>query len=73
MCDLLISPYLLLHIFELVAHVCFCVSENVQLMRLSPQNGSTLRAPLLLSSRIDFEVHIISWQSVQRADFSSNS
>lgn len=26
-----------------------------------PQNGSTFRAPLLLSSRIDFEVHIISW------------
>lgn len=29
-----------------------------------PQNGSTMRASLLLSSKIDF-VHIISWQPVQ--------
>lgn len=34
-----------------------------------PQNGFKFRSPLLLNSGIDFEVHIISWQCVQGADF----
>lgn len=43
----------------------------MQLMRLSPKMDLHLGAPPLLSSRIDFEVHIIWWQSVQGGQISA--
>lgn len=51
--------------------VVSCLRERT-INETLPQNGSTIRAAPLLSSRIDFEVHIILWQSVRGAGFSSN-